>query len=158
MSILTRPSINHSILQDKLKLYGAHEDSVGPTLFNLYIHDFAEIVKDHERCIDVTHKEKDRLFGRKKVVRTVAILQSLLMIHVYVTASKSRQDNQEILIEFFSRFKTYLNDNKITVNPSKTILWEFMLHQKAYKIKGNPPELRTQDELGNEKIVKTSNN
>ena len=33
-----------------------------------------------------------------------------------------------------------------------------MIQQKASKIKGKPPELQTQDELGNNKIIKTSKN
>ena len=52
--------------------------------------------------------------------------------------------------------KEYLNDNKMTMNPSKTILWEFMVRQKACKIKGAPPTLETEDDQGNPKVVRAS--
>ena len=46
----------------------------------------------------------------------------------------------------------------MTVNPTKTILFEFMMKQKACKLKGNPPELDTTDQAGNRKIIKASAN
>ena len=57
-----------------------------------------------------------------------------------------------------SRIKTYLNDNLMTVNPTKTILFEFMMKQKACKSKGNPPQLITTDQAGNNKIISASVN
>ena len=41
----------------------------------------------------------------------------------------------------------------MTVNPTKTLLWEFMLKQKACKTKGEPPQLITFDNQGNTKLI-----
>ena len=34
---------------------------LGPTLFNVYINDFAEIVKEHERCMNESHNMRGKL-------------------------------------------------------------------------------------------------
>ena len=75
---------------------------------------------------------------------------------VFTTASKHREINQARLISMQDRMKVYLNNNKMTVNLSKTLLWEFILRQKSCKIKGELPHLITLDRQSNIKRINAS--
>ena len=129
---------------------------LGPILFNIYINDFAEIVKDHEKCTSSTHNPGEKLFGSS--CNICGNLTTYADDAVYVTTNTDRSKNQDRLSEILDRITTYLNDNKMSINPTKTILWELMNSQKACKVKGNPPKLNTSDSQGNVKIVQPSKN
>ena len=47
----------------------------------------------------------------------------------------------------------FLNNNQMTINKSKTVLQEMMIHQKQSKIKGEPPHLMIRKENGEIKKV-----
>ena len=72
---------------------------------------------------------------------------------VYVTAHKSREQNQHRISQMLSILKTYLNNNGMSVNPSKTVLFEFMLKQKLCKTQGAPPYLVTLTDQGDIKVI-----
>ena len=72
---------------------------------------------------------------------------------VYVTAHKSREHNQNRISQMLSTLKTYLNNNGMSVNPSKTVLFEFMLKQKLCKTQGAPPYLVTLTDQGAIRVI-----
>ena len=127
---------------------------LGPTLFNIYINDFADIINDPETCNDPVHIPTDRIFTEN--CKTCGNLATFADDAIYTTSSFSRQKNQDRLVEILNRITTYLNDNRMTVNQSKTTLWELMVAQKACKVAGEPPQLLTIDDQGNNKIVRAS--
>ena len=181
-------SIDHEILIDKLKLYGANEETtnwirsylgnrtqyitigaqdstmramnvgvpqgsiLGPSLFNIFINDLPEIVKEHMTCHDVAHQPGENLFG--STCDECGNISTFADDTVFMTANKTREENQKRLDTMLIRMKNYLNNAKMTMNPSNTLLWEMMMKQKACKLKGNPPVLKTLDELGNIKEIK----
>ena len=127
---------------------------IGPILYNIYINDLPEIAKDHDSCNDVTHVPGDNLFNGSS--RHCGNLTIFADDAVYTTSSKHRNTNQERLSIMLQRLKEYLNNHMMTVNPTKTVLWEFMVRQKACKVHGEPPTLVTYNDKGNIKVVKTS--
>ena len=129
---------------------------IGPTLFNLYVNDLPELVKDLETCGNVAHVPNPELFSSN--CNNCGNVTIFADDAIYTTANSTRPENQQRLIEILERMQSYMNDNKLSVNPTKTVLWEFMLRQKMCKLKGQPPELRTLDTQGNVKIVKASTN
>ena len=129
---------------------------LGPTLFNCYINDIPELVKDVDTCKNKAHVPNLELFGPN--CTNCGNITAFADDAIYTTANKTRQENQTRLDEILARMKTYMDENKLSVNPTKTVLWEFMLRQKECKTNGQPPELVTQDTLGNVKIVKASKN
>ena len=129
---------------------------IGPSLFNVYINDLPELVKDTETCGNLTHVSNLELFSPNcKICGNVTIFADDA---VYTTANATRQENQDRLNLILDRMQTYMDDNRLSVNPTKTILWEFMLRQKLCKLRDNPPELMTRDNQGNEKLVVVSRN
>ena len=130
--------------------------TLGPTLYNIYINDFPEIVKDHNTCTQAEHEPGDRLFGSN--CRVCGNISAYADDAIYTTASRNRDTNQQRLNIMLQRMKTYLNNNRMTVNPTKTLLWEFMVHQKSCKAKGAPPHLITTNIQGNIKRINASQN
>ena len=127
---------------------------IGPTLYNIYINDLPEISKEHNTCQNIIHTPGQNLFNStcKHCGNTTIFADDA----IFTTSSRHRQQNQERLNTMLARLKEYLNNHKMTVNPSKTVLWEFMVRQKACKVQGQPPHLNTIDEHGNAKTVHTS--
>ena len=119
---------------------------LGPVLFNCYINDFPEVVKDLDTCRNKVHEPGLTLFGRS--CQDCGNLTVFADDAIYTTANTSRTENQRRLDIMLPIIKTYLNDNRMTINPSKTTLWEYMLKQKACKVRGQPPELVTTDDQG----------
>ena len=98
---------------------------IGPILYNVYINDLPKISKDHDICEEDTHNPGEKLFNRScKLCGNVTIFADDA---VYTTSSKQiRSDYLKCY-----RLKEYLNNHMMTVNPSKMVLWEFMVRQKA---------------------------
>ena len=128
---------------------------LGPTLFNVYVNEFPEIVRDPDSCKNQVHSTGEKLFGSN--CSTCGNLTAFADNAVYITSHKDRKVNQERLTEILRRMTQFLNDNRMSVNPTKTILWEFMNSQEACKVKGTAPVLITYDDQGNLKEVHPSN-
>ena len=124
---------------------------LGPILFNLYINDIPEIIKDKNTCQENVHQNNNELFGN--TCRKCGNLSIYADDAVYTYSNKNRNKNQERLQEILERIKNYLNNHKMTMNPTKTLLWETMLKQKLCKLKGEPPKLITIDNKSNIKEV-----
>ena len=125
---------------------------LGPTLFNLYVNDFPEIANNLMYCQETVHNG-DKLFNDscKKCGSLVLYVDEA----VFTTASRMRAVNQERLTEMMGIIQEYLSNNRMIMNPTKTTLWEYMVRQKACKMKGEPPKLLTFDDKGNMKEVAT---
>ena len=128
--------------------------TLGPTLYNFYINNFPEIVNDHQSCQEEAHRPGTSLFGNN--CKTCGNISANADDAVFTMASKHRENNQIRLEVMLKRMKNYLNNNKMTVNPTKTLLWEFMVRQKSCKTKGAPPHLDTIDGQGHIKRVKAN--
>ena len=128
--------------------------TLGPTLYNLYINNFPDIINEYEYCQEEEHNQKTFLFGENCM--KCGNISLFADDAVYTTMNKHRQQNQDRLTRVLQKMKNYLNSNRMTINPTKTVLFEFMLKQKACKMGGNPPELITSDSKGNIKIVTAS--
>ena len=125
--------------------------TLGPTLNNLYINDFPEIVNDHQTCQEIVHQSRQNLFGNN--CKTCGNISAYADDAIFTMSSKHRDNNQARLEIMLKRMKDYLNNNKMTVNPTKTLLWEFMVRQKACKTRGAPPHLDVLNEQGNIKRI-----
>ena len=118
------------------------------------MNDLPELVKDHDHCGEDVHKDTEELFsGDCEVCGNISLYADDV---VYTTSSKHRENNQDRLRTVLNRIQTYLNNNYMTINLTKTILWELMMKQKECKIKGSPPTLLTRDGKGNFKEVTKS--
>ena len=149
-------TVNHSILINKLELYGIHKETLqwirdylsarteyvtiggqdsnmrktttgvpqgsilGPTLFNVYINEFAEIVKDHKSCKNAVHDPGTKLFGSN--CTECGNLTTFADDAVFITSDKNRTKNQERCQLILEKMMTFLNDNRMSVNPTKTIM------------------------------------
>ena len=106
---------------------------LGPVLFNIFINEFPEIVKDQDSCVNTVHEPGDKLFGNN--CETCGSLIAFADDAVFITSNSDRLANQTRISLILKRMQNFLNDNRMSVNPTKTILWEFMNSQKACKIK-----------------------
>ena len=125
-------------------------------LHNIYINDFPDIVNDTDTCTQSAHEPGINLFGENCTV--CGNIAAYADDAIFTTASNRRDTNQERLDIMLLRMQKYLNNNKMTVNLTKTLLWEFMLYQKSCKTKGQPPGLTTLNHQGDIKIIKSSKN
>ena len=112
---------------------------LGPMIFNIYINDFPKIINNHDICQEEVHLG-DSLFNMDcKICGNLAVYTDDA---VYTTTNKDRAKNQERLTMMLLKMKTYLNNNMMTMNPTKMLLWELMNRQKVCKAKGAPPSLQ----------------
>ena len=72
----------------------------------------------------------------------------------FIISRKTRPELQDKITENMKKIKTFLNNNDLTVNESKTKILELMVKQKRTKIKGIQPELVTKDENGEDLVIK----
>ena len=126
---------------------------LGPTLFNVYINDFPEIINEHGTCQSEEHNGEDLFNSNCKLCGNLSVYADDA---VFTAVSKNRNENQRKLSRMLLLMKEYLNNNAMTMNPTKTILWEFLLKQKACKLRGNPPSLTTYNHQGDIKVVRAS--
>ena len=68
----------------------------------------------------------------------------------------NRENNQVRVIEILEKLRKFLNGNMLTINTAKTVLIEIMVPQRRTVTLGEEPSIKTKNEIGEEKIVKTS--
>ena len=124
---------------------------LGPVLFNIFVNDLPDIVNNYDSCNDSAHNDRLRLFAQncKKCGNFTVFADDA----IFVTANKDRQTNQEMLVDTMRKLIEYMKNNRMKINTSKTLIWEFMLKQKLCKLKGVPPSLLTWTDKGNIKEV-----
>ena len=115
---------------------------------------YQKLSKYHNTCTEDAHHPGDNLYGDSchKCGNIAAYADDT----VYTTSDKKRDNNQVRKTEILNRITSYLNNNRMTINQDKTTIWEFMLKQKACKVRGIPPSLTTTDSKGDIKIIETS--
>ena len=71
----------------------------------------------------------------------------------FVISSDTRQQNQTKLTRNLATISTFLNNNYLTINATKTTICETMVYQKHTRITGPPPQLTVKAPNGENKII-----
>ena len=125
---------------------------IGPTLFNVFTNELPDLINDYNVCKDEAHNMSDELFNNN--CKKCGCLPTYDDDSVYIVANSSRIWNQQRLEEILERLTKFLNNNRLCINKSKTVLQEFMLKQKRCKVKGEPLNLLTLTDKGDFKRIK----
>ena len=123
---------------------------LGPVLYMLFINELPELV-NNPMCNDDIHHNHKQLFT--KYCRTCGVIPSYADDATVVTSSRTRELNQVKLNANLDRIAQFLNNNKLSINKTKTTILEIMIKQKRQRVTGPAPELRTVDENREEKII-----
>ena len=110
-----------------------------------------DICNNYMSCNDRAHEDKSTLFARN--CSRCGTITAFADDAIYVTANKHREQNQNKLIQIMDRMKEYMANSRMTINPSKTLIWEFIIKQKWCKTQGVAPSLLTITDQGNTKKV-----
>ena len=124
---------------------------LGPILYNIFINDLPDLCNDYVNCSNENHRNTQDLFPEN--CKSCGMITSFADDAIFVTSNRNREQNQNRLSLMLETMKTYLNNNGMSVNPSKTILFEFMLKQKQCKTQGTPPYLVTLTDKGDIKVL-----
>ena len=115
---------------------------LGPLLYLIFMNKFPESVRDATGCDGIGHQEFKKLFGSE--CEKCGILPVFADDSLYLFSGKFRAENQTTIERKFLAIKTFLTENGLSVNDTKTGITEFMCKQKRGRIRGNPPTLAVQ--------------
>ena len=131
---------------------GVPQGSVlGTILYTIYINELPSLTND-DLCEHPQHiRNSSMLFGNKCL--TCGEVPSYADDATVIAASNNRVENQEKLEKNMEKIQVFLQDNKLTMNPTKTTLVESMLPQKRWRTVGDPPKLETVSHTGVRKTI-----
>ena len=126
---------------------------IGPLLFLIYSNEMTEVIKNSS-CLNIAHQDRRTLWGKQ--CSDCGIITQYADDTTFTIGNLKRQDNLTKLRRNLEEITLYLQDNKLSINQTKTSLMEAMIPQKRGKTQGFPPTLRVQTDTGNIKIVEDS--
>ena len=90
---------------------------LGLLLYLVFTNELSEVTKD-QNCTDESHQDHSKIFGNNcRKCGTVVLFADDVTYHI---ASKTRQRNQNKIVENLDKLQKILNDNKLALNIGKT--------------------------------------
>ena len=131
---------------------GVPQGSVlGPLMYTLYTNEMPNTIKDQENCPSTNHDEHSELFGSncQNCGEMICFADDASVL----SASSSRNVNQQKLSKHLKTVNDFLTDNKLVINREKMTVTEVMVRQKRAKIAGTPPSLQVLDKFNTMKTL-----
>ena len=110
---------------------------LGPILYSIYTNEIAETIVD-KNCNNEVH-DKTNLFSRE--CENCGTVVTYADDATLVTSNKLRVMNQLRMNVCLAKLESYLNNNELAINTSKTAILELMIKQKRGRTLGEPPHL-----------------
>ena len=105
---------------------------IGPLLYLLFVNELPSVINE-QYCGEDGHQDTTVLFGGP--CSMCGTMPTYADDSQYITTSNSRNKNQERLEEIIIKVKDFLNANGLLLNDSKTVIMEYMTHQKRSKLR-----------------------
>ena len=148
VSVGTAKSSIHSMKR------GVPQGSVlGPLLFSVCTNELSTVIKDPD-CPNPRHQDNSELFGIN--CDLCGKIFQYADDTTYHFASKSRDKNQQKLVQNLHKLADFLTANQLAINMDKTHIEEVMIKQKRGRMPGIPPSLQVTNAKNEPEIINTA--